>query len=455
MKFSYKSFIKVLLYAYISSKFLYPFCERYFHLPELPPLMLELLFVLAYLVIGSHAIITGKKESTNKYLIIYKSFFSILLLLLIVSSILNNNNWFLVGKSLLTFFFPFIIITLVIIKVDFTEKEQMNLLKFIFFLIILQIPVSVFQYVVFHPVTADSNNGTISNGPLGGTGIIAVLESFLLSYSVANLLYKGFNIKYLLLAILAFVPPVVGGARFGFIVSPVSLVITFFTFLYLYKKVAFKVVVNMSIVSILFLILISVTIIFIIPQTKYARFLDFDVILNAHKAEKYDKADGAESRFGAYPKLLNQYFTNDVNLAIGFGPGAIVQSKSVDKSKATLNFVVNLPDTVIVLASLGVIGIIFILFILLFPIIFIKSYINLEQNLEMHIYACAFVPISVATFMTMFYCETWNTQIGLVYWIMLAIFLTRYKVFSTVKNFSFNEAGKNKINFSKMQVDNY
>ena len=92
MKFSYKSFIKVLLYAYISSKFLYPFCERYFHLPELPPLMLELLFVLAYLVIGSHAIITGKKESTNKYLIIYKSFFSILLLLLIVSSILNNNN---------------------------------------------------------------------------------------------------------------------------------------------------------------------------------------------------------------------------------------------------------------------------------------------------------------------------------------------------------------------------
>ncbi len=455
MKFNYKSFIKILLYTYISSKFLYPFFVRYFHLPDLPPLMLELLFTAAYLLISSYDIITGKHDSTNKYLILYRTLFFILLLLTVASSILNNNNWFLVGKSYLTFFFPFILITLVIIKADFSEKEQMNILKFVFFLIILQIPVTLFQYVVFHPVTADSNNGTISYGALGGTGIIAVLESFLLSYSIANLLYKGFNIKYFLLAVLTFIPPVVGGARFGFIISPVCLIITFLTFLYLYKKVSYKVVVKMSVVGIVFIALISATIIFIIPQTKYARFLDFDVILNAHKAEQYDRSDHAQSRFDSYPKLFNDYFTNDVNLAVGFGPGSVVQSKSVDMSKAVLNFVVNLPDAVIVLASLGILGFALITFIILFPIIFIKSYVNLEQNLEMHIYACAFIPVSIATFMAMFYCETWSTQIGLVYWIMLGVFLSRYKVFAAVKNIDFIKSGESKINFSNVQLDNY
>lgn len=454
MNFNYKSIIKVLLYTYISSKFLYPFFVRYFHLPELPPLILEISFVALYVAISSYTIITGKKSPSNKYLNLYKIFFFILLILMVASSILNNNNWFLVGKSFLIFFFPFILISLVIIKADFTEKEQMNLLKFVFFLIILQIPVTLFQYFVFHPVTADSNNGTISFGVLGGTGIIAVLESFLLSYAVANLLYKGFKLKYLLLAFLTFIPPVVGGARFGFIVSPIALIITFITFLYLYRKVSFKVIAKMSVVGILFVTLIAVTIIFIIPQTKYARFLDFDVILNTHKAEQYDKSDHGESRLFAYPKLLNNYFTNDVKLAVGFGPGSVVQSQSVDNSKATLNFVVNLPDAVIVLASLGVIGFTFVMFLILFPVIFIKSYVNLEQNLEMHIYACAFVPISVATFLSMFYCETWSTQIGLVYWILLGVFLSRYKVFSAVKNIKYRKPAESRIGFSNVQLNN-
>lgn len=455
MNFNYKSIVKALIYAYISSKFLYPFFVRYFHLPELPPLMMELLLALVLLIISSYTIITGQRDHTNKFLIIYKLLFTVFLVLLLVSAVLNNNNWFLVGKSFLTFFFPFIIITLVIIKTDFSEKEQMNLLRFLFFLIILQIPVTLFQYVVFHPVTADSNNGTIAFGALGGTGVIAVLESFLLSYSVANLLYKGFNIKYLILALLTFIPPVVGGARFGFIVSPVAMIVTFFTFLILYKKVAFKVIVNMAAVGFLFITTLAVVIIFIIPQTKYARFLDFDVILNAHKAEQYDRSDGEESRFDAYPKLLDQYFNNDVNFAIGFGPGAFVQSQSVDMSKAVLNFVVNLPDAVIVLASLGVGGFVFVMLLLLFPVFFIKSYVNYEQNIEMHIYACTLVPVSVATFMAMFYCETWSTQIGLVYWIMLGIFLARYKVFAAIKNLTILKKAEGNLNIASIQTESY
>ncbi len=455
MNFNYKPYIKVLLYSYIASKFLYPFCVRYFHLPELPPLSLELLFTALYMVINSYSIISGRRNYSNKYLTIYKIFFSILLLLFLTSSILNNNNWLLTFKAFLTFFFPFIIITLVITKADFTQKEQMNLLRFLLFLIVLQIPVTVFQYFVFHTATADSNNGTISYGALGGTGIIAVLESFVLSYAVANILYKGFKLKYLILAVSTFIPPVVGGARFGFIISPICLIVTFLTFVYLYKKVAFKLIANMAIIGILFVTVISVTIIFIIPQTKYARYLNFDLLFNRNEIAHYDKTAGKGSRFDAYPELFNQYFTNDVNLAFGFGPGAIVKSKSADMSKAVLNFVIDFPDAVIVLASLGVLGLIFMLLILLFPIIFIKRYVDYEQNLEMHIFACTFIPVSIATFIAMFYCGSWSTQIGLVYWIILAVLLSRYNVFAAVKNFRFSRPAGAPINYSKPQVDNF
>lgn len=450
MIFNPKSYIKFLLYSYISSKFVYPFFVRYFYFPKLPSLMLEIIFAILFIVLISYWIITNKKDYSPKYLAIYKSFFIILLLLFLASAVINNNNWFLVFKSSLSFFFPFILVTLVIIKTNFTEKEQMNLLKFIFFLIILQIPVSLFQYIVFHPLTADSNNGTLSYGALGGTGIIAVLESFLLAYCIASLLYKGFKVKYAVLAALTFVPPVVGGARFGFIASPIALIVTLLTFLYLYKKVAPSVKVKMSAIGILFISVLAITIVFIIPHTRYTRFLNFDVILNMKKAEHYDNSDKGAGRFVAYPKLLDEYFTNDVNAAIGFGPGSVVESQTAGTSKAALNFVVNLPDAVIVLASLGVVGIFFIFFILLFPIIFIKGYVNLEQNIDMHIYACAFVPISIVTSMAMFYCETWNTQIGLVYFILLAVFLSRYKVFAVAKYFHIGNAGLKKIGLSKV-----
>ncbi len=453
MSFNPKSYIKYLLYLYIISKFVYPFLVRYFHFPALPSLMLEIAFIIFFMIINAYSIITNKRDYSPKYLAIYKLFFTILLLLFLASAVINNNNWFLVFKSSLAFFFPFILVTLVIIKSDFTEKEQLNLLKFVFFLIVLQIPVTLFQYIVFHPLTADSNNGTLSYGPLGGTGIIAVLESFLLAYCIANLLYKGFNLKYVVIAGLTFIPPVVGGARFGFIASPVALILTLLTFLYLYKKVAPSVIIKMTVIGILFLSVLAITIIFIIPHTRYTRFLNFDVILNSKKAEQYDDSDKGAGRFVAYPILFDQYFTNDVNTALGFGPGSVVESKTAGTSQAALNFVVNLPDAVVVLASLGIAGIAFMFVILLFPVIFIKEYVNLEQNIEMHIYASIFVPMSVITCMALFYCPTWNTQIGLVYFITLAVFLSRYKVFAAAKNLHIGNAGLNKISLSKAEAD--
>ncbi len=250
----------------------YPGLIRYLHLPEIPTLMFEILSCPFIYRLFTGYFRSGKSRKSYKFFNTYIYFFFGLITLVGVSSVLNQDSWFLVIKSMLSYYFPFIIVFILVADAEFSEKEQMNLLKFLFVLIVLQIPFTVFQYIHFHYPTADSNNGTISSELYGGTGILAVLEAFMMSFAVAQFLFKGFRLNYFLLAVFTFIPPVVGGARFGFIAIPFSIFMTILSFSFLYRKVPLKKYINMIAVFIVFGAVFLFIVVAIIPQTKYASF---------------------------------------------------------------------------------------------------------------------------------------------------------------------------------------
>lgn len=444
----YKTILKYFLYSYILSIYIYPALIRYVHFPKLPTLMFEILSIMVWGLYILMTAATAKSRKTYKFLNIYKIFFSFIILIIIISSVLNHDGWFLVFKSVIGYYFPYIIVFILVSDSGFSEKEQMNLLKFLFALIILQIPFTVFQYVHFHYPSADNNNGTIASQMFGGTGIISVLESFLIALAIAHLLFKGFSIKYFLLAILTFVPPIVGGAKFGFVSLPLAIIGTTASFAFLYKKVPIKKYINMFLFFAVFGVILLFMIVVVIPQTKYAKFLELDVLKNSSAVEQYDKGAGkSHSRLEAYGILLNDYFISNVDYAVGLGPGTITKSQSVD-TQASISFIVGRPDTIMVMASLGFTGLLFFLLVFFLPIYFIKNFIEYEKNMIFQIFACAFIPITFITFIAMFYCPTWNSQIGLFYWIMLGVFVSRYKLYYDalkVINYSFKKSNINLI----------
>ncbi len=147
---------------------------------------------------------------------------------------------------------------------------------------------------------------------------------------------------------------------------------------------------------------------------------------------------------------MNNYFTNGVDYTVGLGPSSITQSQSAD-SKAGLSFIVGLPDTVMIMASLGVLGLFLFLLVFFMPAIFIKKYINYEGNIFFQILACSIIPISAVSFIAMFYCPTWNSQIGLFYWILLGILASRYKVYYEVKETVSLVLKGNYLNYTQSQ----
>jgi len=404
-------------------------------------ILLFVLFMFSILISAAK----DKPRTSFNFFTFYKYLFVVIFFLILISSFINHNSVVLVVKSILGYYFPYIILFLLIVEADFSEKEQLNLLKFLLAIILFQIPFTAYQYIFLHYASADSNNGTVSYGIEGGTGIIAVLESFLISFAIAQILFKKINFKYITLAILTFIPPIVGGARFGFISLPLAIIITVASFSFLYKKVPIKKYINLLGIVSLFFILMIFIIVVVIPQTKYADYLNLNILTNQSEALQYDKGAGKYSRFQYYGMLLTDYFTNEADYAIGLGPGSITQSQSAD-TQTGLSFIIGRPDSLMVMASLGFIGLFLFLGVFLIALFFVKRYVEYEQNITFQIFACTLIPISSIVIISMFYCPTWGSQIGLFYWIILGLLVSRYKLYFTIKeNFNYTVL-KNKIN---------
>jgi hypothetical protein len=422
-----------LLYLIIGLDFLYPFFFRYFGIPPQPPSMIQLGILGMFIITFFRAILENKNFiNSDVKLKRYKYFILIYLFIAIISSILNYNNMILMAKVFLDFSFINLILFLTIMELDLNEKNQKNIIKFIYVLIFLQIPVSALQYILFHYPSADYNSGTISfAGKNDGTSIVAILITFFLSFIISSMLIKGFTIKRLLLTISTFIPPIVGGCRLGIVLLPITILLTVLSYFMFYGRLELVRFIRITLLSGIIICLALIAIIFIAPQTRFGKeYLNLDVISSPSKIAKYESGDAKFGRVAGYNELFNNVFQNNITMVLGMGSDVIAESKFVDVSSPKLLFLARLEDSIRLIGTTGLLGLIMVLVIILSSIPLLKNYIKVETSDFMKIVACSLIPSTLIFICAIFYTSAWATQIGLCYWIILGILYQRYSVLS-------------------------
>src|ERR1035437_572668 len=120
----------ILLYIIIGVDYLYPFCFRYFGMPELPPSTIEFsIFVLFLITLIKRYISSRNFINSDIKLRRYRYFILAFLIIALLSSIINFNNMFLVAKVFLNFSFINLILFITILEIDFNEKRQFRIIK--------------------------------------------------------------------------------------------------------------------------------------------------------------------------------------------------------------------------------------------------------------------------------------------------------------------------------------
>ncbi len=419
-----------LLYIIICLKFLYPFFIRYFNFSQLPWFTIPLLIMGMFTVTYSKVYFSNEKfifsESKLKS---YKYLFIIFLCVIFLSAFLNLNNMLLVMKSLFEYSIIYIILFLAVIEMEMREKDQENVLKFIYAILILQIPVTAFQYLVIGSSDADMNGGTISDTIVGGTGIIAVLMTFLLAFAICQILIKGINFNRIVLAIFTTIPVIAGGGRIAIILFPMTILISVFSVYLLKQNRKISSFIKGLLVSIVVLSLCAVILFQVIPQTKYAKFLDIKTISTVQNIEKYDKGnDWKESRILGYYLLFNSIYKSDLNIFLGMGNEVITSSKAAGVKQMGIDFLVNRPDAMIFLSGTGISGMLLVIIIILISIPTLKSHLKIETSPFMTAVAHSLIPVAFILIVALFYTQAWISHIGMIYWIMLGILFKRLSV---------------------------
>jgi hypothetical protein len=350
----------------------------------------------------------------------------------VVSAVLNYSNFLLVAKVFLNFSFINLILFVTILEMDLNEKNQKNIIKFIFALIFIQIPVSAGQYLFFHYPSADWNSGTISFvGKFDGTGIVAILMIFLLSFMISQILIQGFTVKRAFLVILTFIPTIAGGSKLGLILLPVIIVLNVFSHSIFYASFDLMRFIRISFVSGIIICVAILVIIFIVPQTRFGKeFLNLDSVSSPDKVVKYESSDPRFGRIAGYNELFNNIFKNNVTMFFGMGSDVIAESKFAGVSRPKLIFLSRLEDSIRLMGTIGLLGIIMVAVLILSGVPTLKKYIKLETSDFMIVVANSFIPSTIIFLGAVFYTSAWATQIGMSYWIILGILYQRYSVLS-------------------------
>ena len=362
----------------------------------------------------------------------YKYFIILYFVIAVVSAVLNYSNFLLVAKVFLNFSFINLILFVTILEMDLNEKNQKNIIKFIFALIFIQIPVSAGQYLFFHYPSADWNSGTISFvGKFDGTGIVAILMIFLLSFMISQILIQGFTVKRAFLVILTFIPTIAGGSKLGLILLPVIIVLNVFSHSIFYASFDLMRFIRISFVSGIIICVAILVIIFIVPQTRFGKeFLNLDSVSSPDKVVKYESSDPRFGRIAGYNELFNNIFKNNVTMFFGMGSDAIAESKFAGVSRPKLIFLSRLEDSIRLMGTIGLLGIIMVAVLILSGVPTLKKYIKLETSDFMIVVANSFIPSTIIFLGAVFYTSAWATQIGMSYWIILGILYQRYSVLS-------------------------
>lgn len=420
----------LLIYIIICIIYIYPFCIRYFSFPELPPLTTQIIILFLFVVTYLTSFIKNKNFiSTGEKLRKYLFYIILFIISVFITAFINYGNVILVIKSLIQFGLAGLLLFLAIIEIDLSEKNQGQILKFIYSLLFLQILVTAFQFFILGYRDADSVGGTISSTVVGGTGIIAFIMSFLLAFGISQILIKGLNLFRLFIVVSSFIPPLLGGARISLILFPLTIIITVISFIIFYRNDKIKKSANtilvLGIMSVIMFVLITV----IVPNLRNSGYLSLDEITTTTKIDNYDKSDGGRyNRLQGYNLLFNGVFKNNLNIILGMGNQAITTSNAANVETANLDFINYMPDALIFLASNGILGLSLIISIILISLPSLKNYLKVEASQFFEIVALSLIPVTFNIIFALFYTSTWNSQIGFTYWIILAILFHRFSI---------------------------
>lgn len=418
-----------VIYFLIVFKFTYPFCIRYFGFPEIKSMYVNSIIIgLFFLSWLRYPVQEHSKSNSFKVLSKYKIMFFCLFSLILLSSFYNYNHLIIIVKSIIENYFPYILLFLIITRIKLSNKEEIRLIKLCYFLIILQIPIVLLQYFVGGYSNPDSMSGTISSGLLGGTGINGVLGAFLFSVCASRIMITKVTPGYLMLGLLAFVPSIFGGSKFGVLLMAVVVVVLLFSLGWIRDDLTLKKIVRYGVILFVFAVFVFSVFVFLVPKQRFAEFLNFKLLTDPNAILAYD-ADMGSRRILGYVILVKFIFKNWTDFLFGLGPGAMLESMEfgAKASKSYLTyFPFGAPDSIGFMLTIGIIGLVLVIIILFYGFMWVKNYLQIETCPFMKMNGYAFIPISVACLISITYTLVWSSQIGLMYWVLAGVLVNRF-----------------------------
>ena len=122
------------IYFLIVFQYTYPFCIRYLGFPDIKFLYINI--ILTGFFFFSWFMYPAQNHSKNhsqskpfRVLSKYKKMFLLLFFMFVFSSIINSSHWFVITKYAIEYYFPYILLFLIITRIKLTNEEEIKLIK--------------------------------------------------------------------------------------------------------------------------------------------------------------------------------------------------------------------------------------------------------------------------------------------------------------------------------------
>lgn len=246
----------------------------------------------------------------------------------------------------------------------YLSKKGYSIRPFLILIVILcliQIPVTVFQFLVSPSILKRGTIYDAVSGTMGGlnTNVLAILLVSVIIVLIT--LYLKFKKKnYLLISILLFIPPVLGDAKGVFVLISLSLFLILLLSKLGVQRKAFLIFISVIIFSVLATLYLNII------EEEDRKVLDPTYFLSYELNKEYREGDNVRlSRIESVKYALNLVSENPVTLIFGYGIGNASRNNlyGADGKYFSRITIIHFWDKVI--TEIGLIGVLTILIVLL------------------------------------------------------------------------------------------
>lgn len=406
--------------ALLVYRFLYPFGIRYMGLPEIDALYVSALVPVILLA----SLSTNRRREIAEGKDPYAGPIFAIMLLIILSAVINGSHPYVVFKASITYYLGPLFLYLLISSAGLTNDELSSIVRLCYGLIVLQIPVSLAQYLFGNYTTLDSHSGTLSSFHLGGTGIAGLLMAFLVARESASILLRGMTKRRAGLILLAFIPVIVGGVRFGVVLLPSMLPAVVGAAMFLKAPLDSRNLASIIGMLLLYGVAAAALILVVIPSSPaMAHYLGLDVIFDPEVRQAYDAGAG---RLTYYSIILREASESLPNLLLGFGSETVASSTAIGTQNYWAAVIQEQATTAVsFLLSLGLLGVGVLMAVLITTIATARRAFRCLTESEHQVEALSIIAITLAALAGLPYTAFWSGQTGIVYWTLVAVLVRR------------------------------